>query len=150
MLESNSKQRLTERALDIIEECLLGSRRDSINTAKSKAEKTIIVCVLLELGANLLSSFNGLLGSSDSANSDSVCVDIAAGTASITVRNIPGSPRDLFSTLRGVVDGMAGLLRARKFSREDPSIISSVFCIIWRIKETRTDQQIRYQSLGSR
>lgn len=85
MLKSNSKQRLTERALDIIEECLLGSRRDSVNAAKSKAEKTIIICVLLELGANLLSSLNSLLGSSDSANSNSICVDVAAGSASITV-----------------------------------------------------------------
>lgn len=85
MFQGNSKQGLIERALDIVKECLLASWRDSVDAAESETQKTVIIRVLLELGAYLLSSLDSLLRGSDSTDSNGVSVYIATSTTAIAV-----------------------------------------------------------------
>ena len=122
MLEGHGEQRLIKLGLDSVEESGLGVGADSVDRAEGETEQTVIVLILHELGADLLSSLDSLVGSLDTTDGDSVLVDITAGTAAIAVRDRPASTGDLGSGAASLVDGMATLLRRGKLVGENPTI----------------------------
>lgn len=85
MLEGYSEQRRVKLRLDSVEESGLGVGADSVDRAKGETEQTVIVLILHELGADLLSSLNGLVGGLDATDGDSVLVDITASTTAIAI-----------------------------------------------------------------
>lgn len=122
VLQSNGEEGLGQRALDRVKEGGLSARRHGVDAAESQTQETIVVDILLELGADGLGSLDSLAGGLDAANSDGVPVDITTGVAAITVGDGPGVATELGSTCAGVVDGVSSALGGRKLSREDPAI----------------------------
>lgn len=122
MLQGDSEQGLSECALDVVEEGLLGLWRHSVDGAESQTEKAVIVNVLLEFGTDSFGSLDSLLGSGNSTDNNGICVNVTAGTATIAVGDIPSISTKLGSALARVVDRVARLLRSRKLSREDPAM----------------------------
>jgi hypothetical protein len=91
VLQGNSKQGRVELRLDGVEEGGLSLRANSVDGAEGEAEQTVVVHILLEGRANFAGSLDSLAGSLDTANGDSVFVDITASRAAITVRDRPGA-----------------------------------------------------------
>ena len=87
---------------------------DGVDAAESKAEETIVVGVLGELGRDLGGGFDCLGSSSDGANDDLVGVDVTAGTGAVLVADFPGGALDLLARGGWVVFGVpSGLARWR-------------------------------------
>jgi hypothetical protein len=78
--------------------CQPKTRHTGIDRAECKTEKSITLCVLLELSTDLLSQLHCLVSDCGPANSHRIGVDIAAGRASVTVGDTPRGARQLFSS----------------------------------------------------
>jgi hypothetical protein len=61
----------------------------SVDRAERKTEESVAIGVLLELSANLLSQLHCLPSHGGPAHSHGVCINIAAGRASVTIRDVP-------------------------------------------------------------
>ncbi len=90
MLQVGSKHRLSKRAQGVVEKGLLLRGRDCVDAAERQAEQAVIVGVRSELARHLLGCLDGLGTNCEAANSDDVGVNIAAGRATVAVRNLPG------------------------------------------------------------
>ena len=86
-----------------------------IDGAEGEAKQSIIVGVLLELSANRFRKLNSLANYHDTANVNSIGVDIATGAALVAIADLPCRPRKLLGTFRlaWVVKLMALTLRCR-------------------------------------
>ena len=89
VLEVDSKELLSKRALDGVEEGLLRSRRDGVDGAESKTEKTVGVPVLGELRRDGCSGLDSLRCGSYASNGDLVSVNLAGRTGAVTVADPP-------------------------------------------------------------
>lgn len=89
VLEGDSEELLSKRALDGVEECLLGGRRDSVDAAESETEETIGVLVLSKLGRNGGSSLDSLGGSGHTSNGDLISINLARCAGTIAVADLP-------------------------------------------------------------
>lgn len=121
LLQVDSEQRLSKRALDSVEEGRLLLRLNSVNAAECQAEKAVGIRVLGEGGRDRSCSFDCLRGGSDGSNDDLVGVDIATGAGAISVTDLPGLSGQLPSRSRRVVLGVASGFAGRCLGREDPA-----------------------------
>lgn len=136
MLEISSEQRRIQRRLGIVEEGLLLCWLDGVDSAESETQEAI-QRVGSERGGNLLSGLDSLLRDCQTANSNLVGVNIAAGAAAVTVGDRPCSAGDLGrSRARGrIVARLAVDLRRGSFGAEHPHV-------------TGTGVEVKDQSLG--
>lgn len=106
----------------------------SVDRAESETQETVVVLVLNELLANLTGSLDGLALGSNAAHSNSVLINIAAGTAAVAIADVPASTIDLGGVSRRLVDIMTGLLGLGELLGEDPAGLSLVkhFSKMWR------------------
>lgn len=89
VLEGDSEELLSKRALDSVEEGLLSGGGDSVDAAESKTEKTVGVLILLELCRDRGGSLDSLGGGSHTSNSDLISVDLARRAGTIAVADLP-------------------------------------------------------------
>lgn len=89
VLEGDSEELLSKRALDGVEECLLGGRRDSVDAAESKTEETVGVLVLSELGRDGGSSLDSLGGGGHTSDGDLISINLARCAGTIAVADLP-------------------------------------------------------------
>ena len=89
----------------------------SIDGAERETEKPIAIGILLKLSADLLSKLNGLSSDSDPTDVHIICIDIAAGGASVSVGDVPGGALELLCSarLRWVIQGLTRDLGRRSF-----------------------------------
>lgn len=135
VLEGRREERRVELALDRVKVGALllggdwsvsgllyskGGGLTSVDRAERQTKQSVIVLVVDELLADLLRSFDGLAISLHAADSDGVLVDIAAGTAAVSVGDVPGVALHLLAA-GGVVDCVTRLRGLSQFSREDPT-----------------------------
>lgn len=123
VFQGDCEKRLVKLALDGVEESLLCLGLHGVDRAESQAQQTIVVLILHKLLANLLGSLNGLARGLDTADNDSVFVDITTSRALVTVGNGPGSTGK-FGAVVGLVDSVSGLFRGGKLAGENPTIIN--------------------------
>ena len=123
VLESGSKEGLAKLTLDSVKEGGLRLRLNRVDRAESKAHQTV-ARFLLELRADLGSSLNSLLLSSQSANGNMVLVDITTSRAAITVADLPASTWELGSRAGWLVDGVVARI-STELAREKPSCITN-------------------------
>lgn len=93
---------------------VLCSRPTGVDGIESETKETIVINIVGELGANLLCELDGLAANGSGANLDSIRVDVAASTATVTVRDFPSVPGKKLRRRRqrGIVYRMAiGLTR---------------------------------------
>lgn len=128
-LEIDSEELLLQGGLDAVEEGGLLLGLDGVDAAESKAEETIVVSVLSELGRDLGGGFDCLGSSGDGANDDLVGVDITARTGAVLVADLPGGALDLLARGGWVVFRVASRLARWSFGREDPTVGLSVVCL---------------------
>lgn len=72
------------------QKCELRGWGDGVDTAECETEEAVIVGVLLELGRDLLGSFDSLARHGRGAHRDGVSVDVTGGRGLITVGDGPG------------------------------------------------------------
>lgn len=121
VLQAGGEDGLVKAGLDGVEEGGLGLGLDGVDGAEGEAEQTVVVLVLHELRADLLSGLHGLAGSLDTADGDGVLEDVAAGGAAVAVADRPavaGHGRGV----AGLVDGVTSLVGLGQLGREDPQV----------------------------
>lgn len=101
--------------------CAIEGCLTSVDRAESETQQTVIVLVLNKLIANLASGLDGLALGSDAAHGDSILINVTAGTAAITVADVPAGTSDLGGVSRRLVDVVAGLLGLGELLGEDPA-----------------------------
>ena len=84
--------------------------------AESQSQQTIAVHVLGELLADLLGCFNGLVVCRDTSDANGILVDIAAGSAAVTVRYLPTGTFHFCPVFTGLVDAVFSPLRRRQLA----------------------------------
>lgn len=72
-------------------------------------------------------SLHSLALSSDTTHSDGILVDVTAGTATITILDLPGVAIQLLGISGRLVDSMSAGLGSRKLGGEDPATTISEF-----------------------
>jgi hypothetical protein len=70
--------------------CKRKTEHTGIDGAECKTKKSIVVGILLKLSANLLRQLHCLSSDCGPADSHGICVNVAAGRASVTIGDIPG------------------------------------------------------------
>ena len=129
LLEIGGEQRRREARLDVIKEGQLLLWLDCVDRRKCQAQETVVARVLGELGADLFSELNSLIGERGLANGDGVSVYIAAGATSVAVGYIPGIALKRFRRigLGWVISVMAINLIGRCLRRENPAVPLSAY-----------------------
>lgn len=91
---------------------------------KGQAEQTVVVDILLELGAHPLGELNRLTRERGLSDGDGVGEDNTAGAALIAIGDTPGGPCEPFAGLGlgRVIQRMTVALTGWGFGRENPAV----------------------------
>ena len=120
LLQVGSKELLGEAGLDGVKEGGLLFWLDRVDAAESKSEETVIVGILGELRGHRGGGLNSLAGGRHATHNDLVGEDVARGTGTITVADVPAVALKLLAG-SGVVETVALRFALGCLVRESPA-----------------------------
>lgn len=137
MLQISSEDGRVQVVDDVVKEGGDSAGRGRVEAVKAHADEAIDVTVGSEGRRDSLGNLNGLAGRSETTNGDLIGVDNTAGSALVTVLDLPGSAGDQAggAALGGSVDVLAVDLGRGGQAAEDPQV-------------RRASVQVQVQDLG--
>ena len=144
-LQVDGEQGRRQTGQDVGEEGFLRGWLDRVELVKGQAEQTVVVDILLELGAHPLGELNRLTRERGLSNGDGVGVDDTAGAALIAIGDAPGGPWKPFARrgLGRVIQRMTVALTGWGLGRENPAMPVSRVSGLARTEGTyRSDEPV--------
>ena len=145
-LQIDGEQGRRQTGQNVGEEGFLRGWLDGVELVKGQAEQTVVVDILLELGAHPLGELHRLAGEGGLSDGDGVGVDDTAGAALIAIGDAPGGPWEPFARrgLGRVIQRMTVALTGWGFGRENPAVpVSSRVSGLARTEEAyRSDDPV--------